>query len=300
MKKIFLGLFSLTLLGLILGPLKNLFKEEAPVVRPTLPKEITEKTKSVQKKILEKVLPKLEKSKSSVELIEESLMDYHVNPKDFIATSKLTKEEAKDYIKNTYTNLKGCFDTGCGQEPDEETGFYDPANTVAVSTMIRIFEIADANFEDLSSSEWLGQDELLGYLDHPSSKLRKLALKNLFKRYPEKSFQKTMQKLGSLSGYQAGDAVKELVPYLDQNNSDSFVELTKEIIKEGEPFTITEILTNSEKATLSEAQIEDIGSQLCVFNRSKKTEIAFNSMNHSLGNLAKNSGTRFDLKAYCR
>jgi hypothetical protein len=130
--------------------------------------------------------------------------------------------------------------------------------------------------------------------------LRKLALKNLFKHYPEKSFENTIDKLEGLSGYKAGDAVEELIPYLNNGNKNSFVEMTKEIIKEGDPFTITEVLSKSEKASLNQTHIEDIGSQLCVFKRSKKTEVAFNSMNYSMGNLAKNSGARFNLKEFCR
>lgn len=304
MKKIFLGLFSLTLLGLLVTPIRDYFKrspiEELPSKNSLIPKTASKKVQSVQRIVLNKIIPKPHLEKKNIRLIEEALMDYQVNPKDFMKSSQLSKDEAKKFISKTYSNLKECLSEGCGQLPDEETGFYDSANTVAVSTMIRVLEIAEANFEELESNEWLDQSELLDLMDSPSSKLRKLALSSLFKHYPEKSFENTINKLEGLSGYKAGDAVEELIPYLNNENKGSFVEMTKEIISEGDPFTITEVLSKSEEAILDPSQIEDIGSQLCVFKRSKKTEVAFNSMNYSMGNLAKNSGARFNLKEYCR
>lgn len=300
MKKIFLGLFFLTLLGIIISPLRGLFKEEAtqiskvePSVKEILPESATKKVEDVQEKVLKKIFKEKASQKEA-----QFLLDSETTSDFYLEKAGIVPAKAKEFLRDGFSELKSCLHEGCGQGPDDD-GFYDPANTVAVSVMIRILEVADINSEELSTKEWLEKDDLLDLLKSPNQKLRRLALKNLFKNYPSQSVSETLSSMQELEGYEAGDAIEGLIPYLTPENRESFVGTIKDIIKKGEVFTITEVLEKSEKAELESSHIEDISKELCHY-KTPEGETAFKAMNFSINTMASNNGFQFQLDKFCR
>ncbi len=261
-----------------------------------LPQEIENKVVGTQEQVLSKVLKKAQLNSPAYKVFTNPSTTASFYLKD----AGLSAKEGKEFLKEAFDSLKECAADGCGQVPDEDTGFYDAANTVAMISVKRILEAALLEPENLEAKEWLTQDDLIDLLNAPNSDVRKLSLKNLMKLHPsESTMEKVLDHGNKLSGYEAGDFVEGLIPYANEQNTDSLVDGIVEMMDSDDKLTAIDVLQRAEKLKVNSSQIERMAKTPCSIKGMKNQEANFKAMNYSLKVMAQNSNIEFDLKNYC-
>lgn len=274
-------------------PPSSLDPSQANLLPDAIPHMVDQKTNDV----LEKVVPSsLKKSKAY-----EAFVDVNFKAPFYLREAELTAEEGREFVEKTFDSLKECYKEGCGQGPDEE-GFYDPANTVAMVSMKRILEVALLDPTVLETQEWLEKEDLYELLDAANSQVRKLALQNLMSLHKNEPgvFGEVLKRSENLKGYSAADTIEQLIAYVGDQNKAEMVDTLAQIAKVQDGFTVTEVLERAEKMQVKPEDLETIGSELCRFSKTKADQRNFKAMNYTIGNMAKKSGTSFNLATYCR
>lgn len=288
-------LFILTLL--IAGPIlwwalfSSPTQEEAS---PIVPQEVTNKVTQTKEAILSQVI-RTENQKGAA-YQNFAALDFSAD--FYLQDPKVTAEQGRKFLEETYSDLKKCYRQGCGQGPDKD-GFYDPALTVAMISMKRVLEVTLLEPEKLGAKDWLTMDELKDMLNVENEDVRKLAFKNLIglhKDNPE-VFQEILRESDQLEGEKAADLVGELMNYVDENNRDAFLSSLEMIAKEKDAYTANKVLRRTQEMSVDANQIKVIGQELCRF---KNDTFNFNGLNYSLKNMAAKSDHQFSLKDYCR
>lgn len=246
------------------------------------------------------VLSKVIKKESQETKAYKAFIDPSLKTPFYLRDAKLSAEEGREFLNETFTALKDCFKEGCGQEADKD-GFFDPENTVAMISMKRVLEIALLDPEFLETKEWLEKDDLLGLLDAPNGQVRSLALKNLMSLHKKDPaiFNEILRASEELKGYEAGSTIEGLMPFVNSDNRASFIDALNMIAKEKDGFTVTEVLEKAESLKVNEREVKEIGSELCRFKKEKTQAANFKAMNYTINNMAVNSGLNFSLKDYC-
>lgn len=259
-----------------------------------IPQDVTEKVANKKEEVLSQVIrPENQKSKAFKNF---KALDF--NADFYLQDPEVTAAQGRKFLEETYQDLKKCYRQGCGQEPDGD-GFYDPALTVAMTSMKRILEVALLEPEKLEASEWLTTDELKEMLDVENEDIRKLALKNLLtlhKNDPQ-VFNEILRETDGLEGEKAADLMEELMKHVDDSNKAAFLQSLEMIAKEKDAYTANQVLQKTEGLKVSKEQIKALGQELCRF---KNDTFNFNGLDYSLKNMAANSGHQFTLKSYCR
>lgn len=271
---------------------KEVGQEEAS---PRIPKEVTKNVKNKKDEILSQVVRKENQSGKAY----KNFKSLSFSADFYLQDPEVTAAQGRKFLEETYQDLKKCYRQGCGQKPEEEDGFYDPALTVAMTSMKRILEVALLEPEKLAADEWLTTDELKEMLSVENEDIRKLALKNLFTLHKDNPqvFNEVLRESDNLQGEKTADLMEELLGYVDDSNKAAFLESLNMIAKEKDAYTANQVLQKTETLKVSQDQIRALGQELC---RLKKDTHNFNGLNYSLKNMATNSGHQFTLKNYCR
>ncbi len=291
LKKLILSLF---IIGPIIWWAFFSSKEKAPPEN-LIPKDLTNKIEGINRDNLKKVIRPENQKKEEF----KKLTALNFQPSLYLADPKVTAGNCRKFLEETYQDLKKCYKDGCGQRPEEEDGFYDPALTTSMISMKRILEVALLEPEKLEADEWLSLDDLKDMLNVENEDVRKLALKNmmvLHKKDPQ-VFNEVLRSSEELEGEKAADLMGELMNYVDKDNKAAFMETLNLIAKEKDAYTANKVLRRTQDIRASEAQIKAIGQDLCRF---KNDTFNFNGLNYSLKNMATASGHQFSLKDYCR
>lgn len=291
------ALIFILLLGLsVFTYLKWRSGNSSPGQMKAIPSQALEKIKGPQERVFSRFLKKEE--------LDSKAYKVFVNPMTksefYLKEANLTAKEGKEFLKKAFDGLKECAKEGCGQGPDQD-GFFDAAHTVSMVSMKRILESALLEPDSLEAKEWLKEEDLLGLLDAPNSKVRKLALKNLMNLHPTKrAMEEVLTKSNELSGYEAGDLIEGLIPHVNEENKDALIDGMITMIGGEDMLTTTDVLMKAEELKVNRSQLERIAKELCSFKGDKAQESNFKAMNYSMNVMAKNSKISFDLSTYCR
>ncbi len=255
---------------------------------------VHQQAESYRERILQKALP----AKVTKTQAYKNFVDTKVTTDQFLKSARVG--QAKEFVKESFKSLKDCYREGCGQVADEEDGFYDPALTVAQQSLKRILEITAKYPKELDLKNWISEDDLLDLLGAENEGLRKAAFDNLVTlNGATKSFQNVLDRTRDLEGDAAGEAVKNLLSIVNDDNKQELVDAIALINKEGDSATILGILENLEGLKVSQSQINQITEGLCRFKGEKAQSHNVAAMNYYVKTMATNSGLEVDSTNYC-
>lgn len=280
--------------GVLLLKLEKQEQGDTSPIKESLVGNVHQQALSYREKILQKALPsKVTKTKSY-----KNFMDSRMTADKFINASRVG--EVKEFVKTTFKSLKGCYKEGCGQLPDEDDGFYDPALTVAQQSLRRLLEITSKYPKELNLKEWVTEDDLTDLLNVENENLRKMALKNLMiLEGNKKGFETVLNKTRDLDEDAVATAIKGLVEHVNEGNKQEFVDTLSLIVKEKDSGTILEMLRHLKGLSVSEDQISQISEGLCRFKDQKGENQNLKAMNYYIKTMASKSGIRLNQGNYC-
>lgn len=269
----------------------------------TLPLQINEKIAGKRKAVLETVSYVNDNNKESSRHFKEALSNIKLNPVNFkqsLLESGLDKSEIEEYLKRTFQQLFNCLPEGCGQLPDREDGFYDPAKTIAVSLSITILEIHFANFEESELPSWPKKEHYLELINHPNEKLRNLALLNFIKTQPEEYAEEILGIIETLSGDALNDVIQYISPKLNHQQKLDLIDRLITILKDKDPYKATIIAKNLKDLNPSKEVIKEISEELCFFHKNTRYAATFNSLKYHMGSASEEFSEHIDLKEFCK
>jgi len=250
----------------------------------------------IPKTHVESTLSKVFSEETTKSKAFQNFVDPKIPTLFYLREGDLPKEEAKEFLASSYKTLTDCLETHCGQGPDAD-GFFDPAKTVAALSLKKILQISTNDPEFTGVADWLSKDSLLEILDHPNPDLRALSVTSLFQNYKSPQlFEEVLNASRDLEGYSAGTTIEQLKKYVNKDNKQAFLDTLENIAREKDGFTITEVIEKVEDMSLSQKEIQDLGTSLCRFKAEKEN---FNALAFSMKNVAKASRVQYNLKASC-
>ncbi|MBC98277.1 MAG: hypothetical protein CME63_11035 [Halobacteriovoraceae bacterium] len=247
-----------------------------------------------RKKILEKALPK----KATGSAAYRNFVDSAVTTDQYL--EELRIGQAKEFLKTSFKSLKDCYREGCGQLPDEDDGFYDPALSIAQQSLKRLLEITARHPKKLDLRNWMEESELLDLLGAENQGLRQAAFENLVNlKGTKEAFQDILEKTRELQGEAAGDALKNMLTFVNEDNKQDLIDSMALISKEGSSATVLGILENLSELKVSQSQINQITEGLCRFKEKKSESHNVAAMSYYLKSMAANSGIELEAQNYC-
>lgn len=200
-------------------------------------------------------------------------------------------KDVKAFLENTFDSLKDCYHEGCGQEAEEEDGFFDPSLTVAQQSLKRLIKITRENNDLLGFEQWPNVESLLDLLDAENEGLRKEAFRSLLDFYgKEKAFSTILSNARSLNEDAAATSIEQLLPLINEENKQDFIDILATINKESNSATIIGILEKLENFQVTSDQLAQISDGLCRFTNDKSEAQNVRAMNYYLGTMAEESG----------
>lgn len=269
-------------------------KQEQGNGQKSLVNNIHQQALSYRERILQKALP----SRVTTTKSYKSFIDSNMTADQFIKTSGA--EEVKEFIKTTFMSIKSCYKEGCGQLPDEDDGFYDPALSVAQQTLRRVLEITAKYPKELNIKDWITKENLLDLLNVENEELRNLAIKNLMTiEGNKKGFETILNKARDLDEDAVATAIRGLITHVDKDNKQEFVDTLSLIVKEKDSGTILEMLRGLDGLIISKSQISQIIQGLCRFKDQKNENQNLKAINYYIKAMAVKSGIRLNSRSYC-
>jgi len=271
--------------GVLLLKLEKQEQGDNSLIKESLVGNIHQQAFNYREKILQKALPsKVTQTKSY-----KNFMNSRMTTDQFINASRVG--EVKEFVEVTFKALNSCYKEGCGQLPDEDDGFYDPALTVAQQSLRRLLEITAKYPKELDLKKWLTRTDLTDLLNVENEGVRKLALKNLMIiEGNKKGFEEILNKTRDLNEEAVATAIKGLVEHVNEGNKQEFVDTLSLIIKEKDSGTILEMLRQLDGFSVSEDQISQISEGLCRFK--DKNNQNKNAIDYYIKTMASKSGIR--------
>ncbi len=286
-----------TVFCLVMGAVMLLNSDKEDTSTPqnqSLVGNIRHQAESYREKILTKALPeKVTKTQAY-----KSFVDSKITTDQYLKTARVG--QAKEFVKESFKSLKDCYREGCGQMPDEDDGFFDPALTVAQQSLKRVLEITAKSPKELAIKEWISETDLLDLLGAENEGLRKAAFENLVALNGKSdAFKSVLDQARDLEGDSAGAAIKNLLSLVNEDNKQELVDAIALINKEGDSATVLGVLENLEGLTVSQSQINQITEGLCRFKGQKSVAHNVKAMNYYVKTMASNSGIELQEAHYC-
>lgn len=280
--------------GVLLKKFEKQEQDKSFPIKESLIENVHQQALTYREKIFKTALPsKITKMKSY-----KNFMDSRMTVDKFMNTSRVG--EVKEFVKATFKSLKGCYKEGCGQLPDEDDGFYDPALTVAQQSLRRLLEITERYPRELNLKELISGDDLIDLLNAENEDLRKVALRNLMLlKGNKKGFETILNQSRNLDEAAVATVIEGLVKYVNKNNKQDFVDTLSLIVREKNSGTILEMLRHLEGFSVSQDQISQISEGLCRFKGQKPFAHNLKAMNYYIKTMAKRSGILIGSANYC-
>jgi len=287
---------AITVFILVMGGLMLLKNDRDNTVPPesSLVGNIHQQAKSYRIKVLDNTLPE----KMTRTNTFKKFVDPRVTVDQFVKGSR--PGHAKEFIQVSFQSLKKCYKQGCGQNPDEEDGFYDPALSIAQQSLKRVLEITAKYPKELEINKWIQEDDLLELLKAENLALRKAAFSNLVHlKGRKKAIERILAETRGIEDDAAGDAIAGILSELDAENKDALVDTIALMSKESSSATILGIFERIVDLKVSKDQIEQMAQGLCRFKEVKAERYNVTAMSYYLKTIAERSGLKINNPFSC-